>query len=164
MLLQFLLTYNLHAFSFFFFFFICLAFLLFFHFNFIFSLIYLLFSLLEPFDKKAKKLQKAELCFFYFFVIKFCFIFLNPIQDAVFRGRSQRGRGAKRPPPSIESVTHILQWWNLPQLYLTQRRSKNYMDHMTHSLSSAEISSIFSPEISKFCFIKKYRYRLYFDT
>ena len=28
-----------------------------------------------------------------------------------------------------------------------------------HSLSSADIS-IFSPEISKFCYIKKYRYRL----
>ena len=24
--------------------------------------------------------------------------------------------------------------------------------------------SIFSPEISKFCYIKKYRYRLHFDT
>ena len=24
--------------------------------------------------------------------------------------------------------------------------------------------SIFSPEISKFCYLKKYRYRLYFDT
>ena len=30
-------------------------------------------------------------------------------------------------------------------------------------LSSADIS-IFSPEISKFGYIKKYRYRLYFDT
>ena len=65
---------------------------------------------------------------------------------------------------SLKSVTHVLQWWNLPQLYLTQRRSKNYMDHMTHPLSSAEISSIFSSEISKFCFIKKYRYRLHFDS
>ena len=36
------------------------------------------------------------------------------------------------------------------------------MNHVTHSLISAEIS-IFSPEINKFCYIKKYRYRLYFD-
>ena len=32
-----------------------------------------------------------------------------------------------------------------------------------YPLSSADIS-IFSPEISKFCYIKKYRYRLYFGT
>ena len=31
----------------------------------------------------------------------------------------------KKAPPSLKSVTHILQWWNLAQLYLTQRRSKN---------------------------------------
>ena len=33
--------------------------------------------------------------------------------------------------------------------------------HMTHPLSSAD--SIFSPEISNFCYMKKYRYRLHFD-
>ena len=37
------------------------------------------------------------------------------------------------------------------------------MNHVIQPLSSAEIS-IFSPEISKFCYIKKYRYRLHFDT
>ena len=37
------------------------------------------------------------------------------------------------------------------------------MNHVTHPLSSADIS-IFSPEISKFCYIKKYRYRLHFGT
>ena len=34
---------------------------------------------------------------------------------------------------------------------------------MTKPLTSADIS-IFSPEISKFCYIKKYRYRLHFST
>ena len=34
---------------------------------------------------------------------------------------------------------------------------------MTRSLSSTDIS-IFSPEISKFCYMKKYRYRLHIDT
>ena len=34
---------------------------------------------------------------------------------------------------------------------------------MTHPLTSADIST-FSPEISKFCNIKKYRYRLHFST
>ena len=40
---------------------------------------------------------------------------------------------------------------------------KIYINHVAHSQSSANIS-IFSPEISKFCYIKKYRYRLDFDT
>ena len=37
------------------------------------------------------------------------------------------------------------------------------MNHVTHPIASADIS-IFSPEISKFCYYKKYRYRLHFDT
>ena len=36
------------------------------------------------------------------------------------------------------------------------------MNRVTHSLSSASIS-IFLPEISKFCYIKKYRYRFHLD-
>ena len=40
---------------------------------------------------------------------------------------------------------------------------KNYMNHMTHPVSPADISN-FSPEISKLCYIKKYMYRLHFDT
>ena len=34
---------------------------------------------------------------------------------------------------------------------------------MTHPLNYADIS-IYSPEISNFCYIKKYRYRLHFNT
>ena len=37
------------------------------------------------------------------------------------------------------------------------------MNHVIHPLSSADISN-FSPKISKFCYIKKYMYRLHFDT
>ena len=44
---------------------------------------------------------------------------VNPIQDGSFLGCSEMGGGQKAPPHSIESVTHILQWWNLAQLYLT---------------------------------------------
>ena len=66
-----------------------------------------------------------------------------------------RGGGFKK-APSLKSVTHILQWWNLAQLYLTQEDKKN-INHVTHPLSSADIS-IFSLEISTFCHIKKYRY------
>ena len=37
------------------------------------------------------------------------------------------------------------------------------MNHLTHPQTSADIS-IFLPEISKFCYIKKYRHRLNFST
>ena len=36
------------------------------------------------------------------------------------------------------------------------------MNHVTHLFISADIS-IFSSEISKFCYIRKYRYRLHFS-
>ena len=49
-------------------------------------------------------------------------VFFNAIQDGLFWGFSQMGggEGAKGPPlPSLISLIHILQWWNLAQLYLT---------------------------------------------
>ena len=54
------------------------------------------------------------------------------------------GGGQKSPP--LKSATHILQWRNLVKLYLIP-----------------DISN-FSPEITKICYIKKYRYRLHFGT
>ena len=86
----------------------------------------------------------------------------DPFQEGLF-GVAHGLVGAAKRPPSIKSVTPILQWWNLAQLYLTQGRSKKYMNHMAYPLSSADISS-FSPEIKKFSYIKKYRYRLHFDA
>ena len=90
------------------------------------------------------------------------FTFINPIQDGLF-GQLTNGKGGQKGPPSLKSFAHILQWWNLAQLYITYWRSKKYINHMTHHLISADIS-IFSPEISKFFCIKKHRYRLDFDT
>ena len=43
------------------------------------------------------------------------------------------------------------------------KKVKKYVNHVIRSLSSADIS-IFSLEMSNFCYIKKYRYRLYFYT
>ena len=63
---------------------------------------------------------------------------------------------------SLKYVKDILQW-NLVQLYLTLKKSKKYLNRLTDPLSSADIS-IFSPEISNFCYIMKYRYRLRFYT
>ena len=70
--------------------------------------------------------------------------------------------GRAKSPPSLKSVTHIMPWWNLAQLYLSKRRSKKHITHVILLLSSAKIS-ISSTEISNFCYIKKYRYRLHFN-
>ena len=57
----------------------------------------------------------------------------NPIQDGLFLVYSRMGVSYK--------------------LYLTYKRSKKYVNHVTHPLSSADISN-FSPKISTFCYIK----------
>ena len=44
-----------------------------------------------------------------------------------------------------------------------QKKIQKYINHVTHPLSSSNLS-IFSPLISNFCNIKKYRSRLHFDT
>ena len=72
--------------------------------------------------------------------------------------------GAKRSPlPKIGHTYPAMMKLGMVIPYLTLRSFKKYMNHVTNSLSSADIS-IFSSEISKFCYIKKYRYRLHFDT
>ena len=63
---------------------------------------------------------------------------------------------AKSPPTlSLKSVTHMLQWWNVAHFTLP----KEDTNQVTYPLSSADISH-FSKEISKFSYIKKYRYKL----
>ena len=73
------------------------------------------------------------------------------------------GGGEAKSSPSLKSSTHILQWWNLAQLYLNLKCFKKFMNHVAHPLSSAD-SCIYSTEISKLHYIKKYRYRMNFDT
>ena len=46
---------------------------------------------------------------------------------------------------------------------INQSYIKKYINHVIHALIFADVS-IFSPRISKFCYIKKYRYRFHFDT
>ena len=48
-------------------------------------------------------------------------IFLTLFRMGFFGAAHGRGQG----PPSLKSVTHILQWWNLSQLYLTKNDPKN---------------------------------------
>ena len=70
------------------------------------------------------------------------------------------GGKAASTPYNLSHISYNDETW---QLHLTQRKSKNYMNHVTNPLSSADIS-IFLPEISRFCYIKKYRYRFHLDT
>ena len=62
-----------------------------------------------------------------------------------------------------KAATHMLQWWDLAQLQLTQRRPWKYINHVKNSVSSA-VNVQWSVDINiNFCYIKKYRYRLHFN-
>ena len=89
----------------------------------------------------------------------------NPIKDGHFLGCSRigGGRGEGKKASSLKSVTQILQWWNLASYTWPKEDPKNYINLVTHPLSFADVGT-FSPGITKFCYIKKYRYRLHVDT
>ena len=70
------------------------------------------------------------------------------------------GRAKRSPLPKICCTYPTLM--KLGTVIPYPKKIQKYMNHVTQPLSSADIS-IFSPEISKFCYIKKYRYRLHFD-
>ena len=65
-------------------------------------------------------------------------------------------------PSSLKSVTYPTMM-KLGSYTSPKEDSKIYINHMADPLSSADIS-IFSSEISDFCYIKEYRYRLQFNT
>ena len=69
--------------------------------------------------------------------------------------------GGKKVPPPLKSVTRLLQWCNLALFYLTLRRPKKYMNHVTHPLISADIS-IFSSKISRFLLYQKIQIQIPF--
>ena len=74
--------------------------------------------------------------------------------------------GPKTPlPPSLPYICHTyptMMKFGTIITYL-KKIKKIYMNHVTHLLSSADIS-IFSSEITIFCYIKKYRHRFHFHT
>ena len=70
---------------------------------------------------------------------KFSWDYLNLFRMGLLRSAYGWVGEAKR-PPSLKSFTHILQWWNLVQLYLTYKISKKYINHVTQALRSADIS------------------------
>ena len=70
--------------------------------------------------------------------------------------------GAKRPPlPKICHTYPTKMKLGTAIPYLT--KIQKYMNQVTQPLSCTNIS-IFSLEISKLCYMKKYRYRLHFGT
>ena len=72
--------------------------------------------------------------------------------------------GKKPPPPFLPKICHTyLTMMKLGTLIPFLKRIEKYINHVTDPVSSADVS-IFLPEISKFCCIKKFRYRLYYDT
>ena len=93
-------------------------------------------------------------------IVYYCFIY--PIQDGLFRGWSRMGGGQKGPP--LHKICHAYPTeMKLVTVTPQPKEIQKYMNHVTQPLSFADIT-IFSQEISKFCYIKKYGDRLYFDT
>ena len=85
----------------------------------------------------------------------------NHIPDGLFRGCSRMGVGAKRLPlPKIYHTYPTMMKLCTVMPYL-KKIQKLY--HVTQPMSPTDIIS-FSLKISKFGYIKKYKYRLYFDT
>ena len=76
------------------------------------------------------------------------------ILGAVHRsgGRGVGGGGQKG--PTLPKICHT---------YPTMMKLGTVIPHVTHPLSSADVSN-FLLEISKCCYIKKYRYRFHLDT
>ena len=66
--------------------------------------------------------------------------FFNPIQDGHSRGCSwmRGGRGGKK-TPSLKTVTHILQWWNLAVIPCL-KKYKKHNNQLRNPKNSANIS------------------------
>ena len=65
--------------------------------------------------------------------------------------------------PFLKAITYVLQWWNLVVIPYLKKIKKIYINHVIQPLSSVD-NSIFSSEVNNFCYIKKCRYRLHFNT
>ena len=79
----------------------------------------------------------------------------------IFRFYDERKKTYLTKPPSLKSVTHILQWWNMAVIPYLKKIQKLYESRDT----PLELCwhQHFLPEISKFCYIKKCRYRFHLD-
>ena len=87
--------------------------------------------------------------------------FINPIQDGLFWGCSRMEGGKKVPLPKVCHT--YLTIMKLATVIPYLKEIQKIYESRDTPLSSADISN-FLPEISTFCYIKKYMYRLHFDT
>ena len=71
------------------------------------------------------------------------------------------GWGVQQGPTPLPIKSYKNETWH--SYTVPKEDPKKDMNHVTHHLSSADIST-FSPAIGKFCFIKRYRYRFHFDA
>ena len=70
--------------------------------------------------------------------------------------------GYQKGYPSLKCLTYPTMM-TLGTVTLTKKDQKIYINHVTCHLNSADIS-IFSLKIGKFCYTKKYRYRMHLNT
>ena len=86
---------------------------------------------------------------------------LNLNQDGRFSGCSQIVGPKRGLLPKIRHAYPTMMKLGTITPYL--KEIQKHINHGTHRLNSADITT-FSPEISNFCYIKKYRYRFHFNT
>ena len=88
---------------------------------------------------------------------------VNHIQIGSFRDCSRIG--LQKCSPFLNSVTPILQWWmmKLSTVIPYLKEIENIYKSRDTPIKFCWIS-IFSPKISNFSYIKKYRHRLHFNT
>ena len=86
---------------------------------------------------------------------------LTLFRMGIFGAAHGWGGGKKAPLPKICHKYRTIMKFGAFVPFL--KKIQKYMIHVTHSLSSAGIN-IFSPEIRKFRYIQKYRYRLHLVT
>ena len=67
------------------------------------------------------------------------------------------------PPPPIPHPPHPRTGRHICITPYLKSIQKKYINQMKQPLSSADMG-IFSPKISKYCYINEYRYRLHFDA
>ena len=83
---------------------------------------------------------------------------INPIKDGPFRDCSQMGECKKALLPKIYNIYPTM--IKLGTVTPYPKKIQKCINQITHPLSSADIS-IFSPENSDFCCIKKHRHKLH---
>ena len=102
----------------------------------------------------TRRKSKTNLCFFFSATV-------NPIKDRLFRDFS-RLREPKKPPFSKICHTYPTIMKAGTVIHYLRKIQKTYKS-FDIPWSSVDIRN-FSPEIENFCCVKKYKYRLHFNT